>query len=103
MTFVERLLHWMQRPTFLRQAFDGHHVMAFGLHRQHQARPDRRSIEQHRAAAANAVLAAHVCAGEPEVMTDVIGQEAARLERRWMRDAVDLHAAKALSISTLMR
>ena len=37
---------------------------AFGLHREHQARPHRVAVDQHRARAAHAVLAPEVRAGE---------------------------------------
>src|SRR2546423_1525910 len=103
MTLVKSLLHRMQRTTVLSQAFDRRQVVAFGLDRQHQARPHRRAVKQHGAAAANAMLAADVRPCEPEIVTQVVGKQTASLAWRRVRDAVDLHCAKALSVRTLTR
>jgi hypothetical protein len=72
MALVERLLHRVQRRATWREAFDGRHVVALGLDREHQARPHRRAIEQHGAAPADAVLAADVRAGQAEVVAEVV-------------------------------
>jgi hypothetical protein len=90
-TFVKRLLHRMQGRVRRRQALDGGDLMSLGLDREHQARADRHSIEQHRAAPANAVLAPNVRAGKAEVVAEVIRQQPAWIRRRRMLDAVDFH------------
>ena len=46
-----------------------------------QARARRRAVEQHRAGAADAVLAAEMSAGQTELMTQKIGQGAAATRR----------------------
>ena len=101
--FVESLLDGMQGSVIRRKAFDRRHVMAFGLDRQHQARPDRLSVEQDCAAAAHAVLASDVSSGEAEVMAQVIRQQPARIDRRRMRNAIDPQAAKTLSVRICTR
>src|SRR5437868_5306378 len=100
---MERLLHRMQRPAILGQALDRRHVVALGLHSQHQARPDGRAIEKDRAAAAHTVLATDMRPGQPEPMAEVVREEAARVAGGWMLDPVDLHAAKAFSVRTRTR
>src|SRR6266571_2151378 len=85
------------------EAFDGCQLVAFSLHREHQAGPHWRAVEQHRAAAAHAMLATDVCPGQAEVVPEVVGEQPARIFRRRVRDAIDPHAAKALSVSTLTR
>src|SRR5256885_9287570 len=97
MALMKSLLHRVQRTTVLSQTFDRRQLVAFGLDRQHQARPHRRAVEQHGAAAANAMLAAYVRACEPEIVTQVVGKQTASHAWRRVRDAVDLHGAKALS------
>ena len=72
MTFMKGLLHGVERRVGRRQAFDRRHVVALGLDGEHQAGPDRRSIEEHRAAPANTVLAPNVRAGEAEVVAKMI-------------------------------
>jgi UDP-N-acetylglucosamine enolpyruvyl transferase len=75
MTLVKSLLDRVQRLTVAREALDGRHVMALRLHGQHQARPHRRAVEQHRAASAHAVLAADMRAGQAEVVAEVVAQQ----------------------------
>jgi hypothetical protein len=72
MTFMKGLLHRVERRVGRRQAFDRRHLVPLGLHREHQAGPDRRSIEEHGAAPANTVLAPNVRAGEAEVVAKMI-------------------------------
>src|ERR1700682_1663634 len=64
------------------QAFDLRHVVSFSLHGEHEAGAHRRAVEQNRAASANPMLAADMRAGEAEVVTQVVGEQAARIARR---------------------
>ena len=90
-TFVKGLLHRMQRRARSRQSLDGRDFVALSLHGQHQARANRRAIEQDGAAAAHSVLAPDVRAGQAEVVADVVRQQPARIGRRGVVDTVDLH------------
>jgi hypothetical protein len=47
-----------------RQPLDRRHLGAVGLHGEHQARADGLTVDQYRARAADAVLAAEVCSGQ---------------------------------------
>ena len=71
---AERLLQRMQRVGIGRDAFDGHDLVAVGLHREHQAGARRIAVEQDGAGAAHAVLAAEMRAGEAQPMAQEIGQ-----------------------------
>ena len=102
-TFVERLLHRMQRRPQNGQALDGRHFVAFGLNREHQARPHRRSVEQHSAAAADPMLAANVRAGQTEVVSKMVREQATRIALGRVDETVDLHAANALSVRVRTR
>ena len=62
--FAERILHGRQLARPRRQPLDGGDGIAVGLHREHQAGAHRRAVDQHRAGAADAVLAAGMRAGE---------------------------------------
>ena len=66
-------------------------LAAGGLDRQHQARAHRPAVDDDRARAADAVLAADVGAGEVEVIAQEVGQRLARLHRAGARRAVDPH------------
>ena len=83
--FVERLLHGMQRGLVAGEAFDGRHLMTLGLDREHQARPHRRTVQQNRAAATYAVLAADVRPGQAEIVAEMVREEAARIGRPRLR------------------
>ena len=63
----------------VRQAFDGADRAALGLHREHQAGAHRLAVDQHRAGAADAVLAADMRAGQAAIVADRVDQRAARL------------------------
>jgi len=72
------------------------YLPALGLRREHQAGPDRVAVDQHRAGAAHAVLAAQVGAGEPELVPQKIcergahvGQTAAALAERLQGEGKD--------------
>lgn len=69
---VKSLLDRVQRSAGLGKAFDGRYLVALGLDGQHQARPDRRAVQQDRAAAAHAVLTPDVGAGKAEVVAEVV-------------------------------
>ena len=73
--------------------------IAVGLHGEHQAGAHRLAVEQHRAGAADAVLAAGMGAGEPELLAQAVEQGLARLDLDGVRAAVDgkldLHARLA--------
>ena len=62
------------------EAFDGLDVSAVCLHRKHQARSRAVAVEKHGARAADAVLAADMRAGEPERVTQKIGEQESRLD-----------------------
>ena len=89
-------------PIALAQAFDGCDVRAIGLHREHQARADRRAFDNDRARATYAVLAADMGACELQVMTQTIGKRCAWLDAAsyalpLTRELRDLPLAHALS------
>ena len=63
-----------------RQPLDGGDRVAVGLHREHQARAHRHAVDQHRAGAADAVLAAGMRAGERELVAQAVEQGHARLD-----------------------
>ncbi len=80
----------------LRQAFDGADFAAFGLHREHQARAHRLAVEQHRAGAADAVLAADMGSGLAAFVADRVHQRAARIDAHAVAAAVDVEGDLAL-------
>ena len=61
-----------------REPFDGGDAAAVGLRREHQARADGGAIDDHRAGAAHAMLAADMRAGEQEIVTQKVAQQQAR-------------------------
>ena len=63
--------------------------MAVGLDGEHDARARRLAVEQNRAGAAHAVLAADVRAGQPEILADEIAEQQARLDLALVASAVD--------------
>ena len=67
-------------------------LAAFGLHRQHQAGAHRGAVDDDRAGAAHAVLAADMGAGEPQLMAQAIGQGQPRLDLDLDLLAVDFEA-----------
>src|ERR1700674_2361179 len=72
-----------------RKSLDGADRLAVDLHGEHQAGAHRRAVDQHRAGAAHAVLAADMGAGLPAIVADRIGQRAPRLDRDRMPLVVD--------------
>ena len=87
--------------TGIRQALDGFHVRAVALHREGQAAADDLAIQQHRAGAAHAMLAADMTAGQRQIVAQKIDQCPARLDAGGNRLAVhvkrDLEVARAHS------
>src|SRR5262249_49543184 len=72
----EALLQRVQLAV-LAEAFDGRDVAALHLHGQLEARLDDFAVDQHRAGAADAGLAAALGAGEVQVVAQEIGQQPA--------------------------
>src|SRR5439155_18992621 len=86
---VERFLQGVQRAVRGRQALDGRDLLAGRLHGEEQARTNRAAGEKHRAGAADAVLAAHVRPGEPELVAQDVGERDPWLDRSGSPHAVD--------------
>lgn len=103
LALVKRLLNGVQRRARRRQALDCRHLVAFGLHSEHQARPHGLAIQQNRAAPAHPVLATDMRPGETEVVAQVVGKQAPRIRWGRVRDPIDVHAAKAFSARTRTR
>ena len=76
---LERLLQRVELAAAVGERFHGGHRPALGLHRKRQARAHRSAVDQHRAAAADAVLAADMGAGGAEDLAEEIAQQHARL------------------------
>ena len=87
---VEGLLERVELAV-LGQAFDRLQLGAVGLDREHDAGARGLAVEQDRAGATNPVLAAHVRAGEPQVLAQEIDEELSRLAAAFVLHAVDLH------------
>src|SRR5688572_19384104 len=68
---------------------DRDHLGAFRLRGQHQAGAHGVAVDDHRAGAADAVLAADMGTSEPQMMTQAIGERGARLDIDTDRLAVD--------------
>ena len=66
------------RPVGLGEAFDRGHAVTVGLHGEHQARAHRLAVEQHRARAAHAVLAADVRSGQAKLVAQPIDERHSR-------------------------
>src|SRR2546422_1167677 len=84
----ERLLQGMQLAA-LRHRFDGSHGVAGARETQHQARQDRRSIQQHGARAALTQLAAVLRSGESQILAQYLEQRLMRRERYFL--ALTIH------------
>ena len=84
----ERLLQRMQLAA-VRQPLHGAYLLALRLHREHQARAHRLAVDDHRAGAADAVLAADMRAGLPAIVADGVDQRLARLDADGVVAAVD--------------
>ena len=77
---LEGLLDRMQRAVLGGERLDGADLVAGGLHREGQARAAGLAVDQHRAGAADAVLAADMGAGEAELVAEEIGEEHANAD-----------------------
>src|SRR5258707_10348984 len=75
MAFLECLLDRMQRAVRLGHGLDGANLSAIGLHRQRQARSSGLAVDENGAAAADAVLASHMGAGEAELVTQKVTEQ----------------------------
>ena len=84
----ERLLQRVQLVA-VRQALDGADLASLGLHREHQARAHRFAVDQHRAGAADAVLAADMGPGLAAIVADGIDQGAPRIDAHAVTASVD--------------
>ncbi len=87
--FAERVLDDAEFARRRRQTLDGRDLVAVGLHREHQAGSYRLAIDQHRAGAADAVLAAGMGAVEQKILAQRVEQRLARLDIGASSDAVD--------------
>jgi hypothetical protein len=66
---------------FTRQLLDRLDATAVGLHGEHEARANGLAVDKDRARPADAVLTAHVCTGQPDVVTKEVAEQEARLDR----------------------
>src|SRR5262245_66273984 len=78
------------------QSFDGADLPALGLHREHQAGAHGLAVEEHRAGAADAVLAADMSAGLAAFVADRVHQGAAGIDAHGVAAAVDRQRDLAL-------
>ena len=85
---LKRLLQRMER-LIRREPFNGENLFAVGLGGKEQTGTNRATIEQHRAGAAHAVLAADVGSDQAEIMAQKIDERATRLDRSRLAYAVD--------------
>src|SRR4051812_5136691 len=76
---LERLLQLVELAAVAGERFHRFHVAAFGLHRERKTGAHRRAVDLHRAAAADAVLAADVRPGRAEGMAQKIAEQGTRL------------------------
>jgi len=86
---AKRLLQRMQLARLGGEPLDRGELAAVKLHRKEQAGAHRVTIEQHGAGAADAVLAADVGTGEPELVAQEVAQQQARLDAALVQPAVD--------------
>src|SRR5208282_400519 len=73
----------------VRQAFDRADLLAVRLDCEHQARTQRLAVDEHRAGAADAVLAADMRARLTAIFADRVSQSAARLDLNGMSLLID--------------
>ena len=79
----ERALHVGHRAAFVGlQPFDGHDLGADGRRREHEARAHEHAVDEHRARAALALLAAGLRARQPEPLAQHVEQALTEPRRR---------------------
>ena len=78
-------------------ALDGLDRGAVALHRKHEAAAHHGAVEQHRAGAAHALLAADMAAGQAEVIAQEIDQRLARLDA--LTHVLAIHAQTDVEIT----
>src|SRR5262245_42850683 len=71
------------------EAFDGLDGRAVGLHGEEHAALDQRAVDDHRAGAAVAGVAADVASGQVEIVAHEVDQQLARVDLPLVRRAVD--------------
>ena len=107
----ERLLQRRQRA-LTRDRLDRLDLAAVDLHGEQAAAAHRDAVDEHRAGAADAVLAADVGAGQPQVMAEEIRQQEPRLDgllhcapvdRRFELDHAALSIARVTSVPVRAR
>ena len=76
---LERLLQLVELAVGRGEQLDRADLAALRLHGEREARTHRRAVDHHRAAAADAVLAADMGAGRTERLAQEIAQQHARL------------------------
>jgi hypothetical protein len=86
----ECLLERMQAPSWS-QAFDRCHLAAIGLDREHGARLHGSAVDEDRAGAALARVAAHVGTRETQIAPEEIHKEDARFQVPHVPDAIHGH------------
>ena len=87
--FTKRVLYFGELPALRCQAFHGGDLHAVSLHGKHAAGAHRVAAQQHRASPAHAVLAAHMGAGQPQVVAQKVHQRSAWLDIACLRYAVN--------------
>ena len=87
MMLPERLLQWMQ-DVAVRKALDRADFAAVCLHPEHQAGAHRCTIDDHRAGAADTVLAAEMGASQPALIAQRVRQAASRFYADFEADLV---------------
>src|SRR5262249_50089357 len=95
--FLKRLLQRMH-PGFGCQPLDGLDRGAISLHGEHQAGPDSHTVENNRAGAADAMLAAKMRARKTKVLAEEVAQMHARLSLA--RIALLIHGQFDAALST---
>ena len=84
----ERLLERVKR-TVARKPLDRRHRAALRLHREREARLDDTAVDEHRAGAAHASLAAALGAGQREIIAQQVAEQAPRRRLDFVGVAVD--------------
>ncbi len=74
--FLERSLHLTEHPV-PRESLHRPDRCAIGLHCKDDARAHWRPVEVHGACSTHALLTTHMCAREPEVVSQEVGEQAA--------------------------